>query len=141
MRVVLDTNVFVSSFFGGNPRKVIDLWRQGRFTLCLSGPIVEEYLEVLARMGLGKSGELDELARLFAESLNVLFVAHPARIQVVPEDPDDDRFFECADALAADRIVSGDRHLLRVGTFRGIPVLGVKDFLEEFGGLPTDLPR
>ncbi len=133
MKVVLDTNVFVSSFFGGNPRKVIDLWRKGVFTLCLSGPIVEEILEVVERMGLGGTGELDELARLFAEAVNVLFVADPPAIPVVPEDPDDDRFFECAVALSADCVVSGDKHLLRVGSFRGIPVYGAREFLERFG--------
>ncbi|MFH1025416.1 MAG: PIN domain-containing protein, partial [Nitrospirota bacterium] len=35
MRVVIDTNVFVSSLFGGNPRKVIDLWKEEKITLCL----------------------------------------------------------------------------------------------------------
>lgn len=48
-RVVVDTNVFVSSFFGGNPREVIDLWKTGRVTLCLSAPIVEEYMAVLKK--------------------------------------------------------------------------------------------
>ena len=36
MRVVVDTNVLISSFFGGNPKKVIDLWKAGDITLCLS---------------------------------------------------------------------------------------------------------
>lgn len=49
---VVDTNVFVSSFFGGNPRKVIDLWKTGELTLCLSTPIVDEYVAVLRRLGL-----------------------------------------------------------------------------------------
>lgn len=131
MKVVIDTNVFVSSFFGGNPRKMIDLWRRGEVTLCLSGPIVEEYLEVLGRMGLGGEGELEELARLFAEGINILFLAQPPRIRVVQEDPDDDRFFECAAALSADRIVSGDKHLLRAGSFRGIPVYGVGEYIDR----------
>ena len=52
MRVVIDTNVFISSFFGGNPRKIIDLWRKEKITLCLSGDILEEYTKVLKRIGL-----------------------------------------------------------------------------------------
>jgi uncharacterized protein len=36
MRVVVGTNIFVSSFLGGNPRKIIDLWEKGEITLCLS---------------------------------------------------------------------------------------------------------
>ena len=55
MRVVLDTNVFVSSFFGGNPRAVIDLWKTGSLTLCLSQDILDEYIEVLRRLGLDLS--------------------------------------------------------------------------------------
>ncbi len=51
IRVVVDTNVFVSSFFGGNPRKVMDLWKTGEVTLCLSKPIVGEYVEVLRHGG------------------------------------------------------------------------------------------
>ena len=44
IRVVVDTNIFVSSFFGGNPRKIIDLWKTGEVALCLSRPIVDEYI-------------------------------------------------------------------------------------------------
>lgn len=41
MRVVVDTNIFVSSFFGGKPRKIIDLWKIGEITLCVSSPILK----------------------------------------------------------------------------------------------------
>jgi putative PIN family toxin of toxin-antitoxin system len=52
IRVVVDTNVFISSFFGGNPRKIIDHWKSGEITLCLSKPIIDEYIEVLRRLEL-----------------------------------------------------------------------------------------
>ena len=52
IKVVIDTNVFISSFFGGNPKKVIDLWKKGEIKLCLSREIVDEYVEVLKRLGL-----------------------------------------------------------------------------------------
>jgi len=73
IRVVLDTNVFVSSFFGGNPRKIVDLWKKGSVILCLSPPVVEEYVEVLRRLGLEDSRELEDLLRLFAEGRHILF--------------------------------------------------------------------
>ena len=41
MKIVLDTNVFVSSCFGGNPRRIIQFWEEGRLTLCLSGAILD----------------------------------------------------------------------------------------------------
>ncbi len=49
MRAIIDTNVFVSSFFGGIPLKVIEYWFSGRLTLCVSKPILKEYFEVLSR--------------------------------------------------------------------------------------------
>ena len=59
IRVVVDTNVFISPFFGGNPRKVVDPWKSGEITLCLSRPIVDEYIEVLRRFGLQDEKELE----------------------------------------------------------------------------------
>jgi predicted nucleic acid-binding protein len=46
-RVVIDTKVFVSSFFGDNPRRITDLWKTGKFILCLSRPIIEEYKDYM----------------------------------------------------------------------------------------------
>ena len=43
IKVVIDTNVFISSFFGGNPKNIIDLWKKGEIKLCLSREIVDEY--------------------------------------------------------------------------------------------------
>jgi len=108
-RVVLDTNVFVSSFFGGNPRTIVDLWKTGEITLCLSRPIVDEYVEVLRRLGLQDERELAELLALFARGLNVQFTAKTPELRVVKEDPDDDKFIECAVVLKAEVIISGDR--------------------------------
>lgn len=65
----MDTNVFISSFFGGNPRKVIDLWKSGEITLCLSKSIVDDYIEVLRRLELQGEKELEELLSLFAQLL------------------------------------------------------------------------
>ena len=51
MRVILDTNVFVSAvFFGGKPGKILKAWRDGEVRLVLSPDILEEYIEVLHRL-------------------------------------------------------------------------------------------
>jgi predicted nucleic acid-binding protein len=47
IRGAIDTNVFVSSFFGGNPKKIIDLWKNEEIVLCLSKDILDEYIDVL----------------------------------------------------------------------------------------------
>ncbi len=73
MRVVVDTNIFVSSFFGGNPQKIIDLWKKGEISLCLPKDVLDEYVNVLQRIGLGDEKEIEELFR-FLPKASTLFL-------------------------------------------------------------------
>ncbi|HVY55694.1 MAG TPA: putative toxin-antitoxin system toxin component, PIN family [Thermodesulfobacteriota bacterium] len=132
MRVVIDTNVFISSLLSsaGNPRKVIDLWRLEKFTLCLSKDILTEYFAVLGRMGMADEPEGAELVQLFEARYNQAFVASPPPISVIAEDPDDDKFISCAVAAGARYIVSGDRHLQNLKTFRGVRILPPTEFVK-----------
>lgn len=134
LRVVIDTNVFVSSFFGGIPRRIIDLWRDGRILLCLSQGIVEEYIEVLSRLGLQNGRELKALIKLFAEGYNSLFAGFTPELQVVKDDPDDNKFIECAVELDCKVIVSGDRHLREIGRYIDIEILSPREFWERLNG-------
>jgi predicted nucleic acid-binding protein len=61
----MDTNIFISSFFGGYPKRVIDRWTSGRITLCLSNAVIEEYIDVLRRRDFTGAAELNELLELF----------------------------------------------------------------------------
>ena len=131
-RVVIDTNVFVSSFFGGNPRKIIELWKNGKILLCLSSEILDEYVEVLHRLGLGKDGELEELLRFFAKGYHLIFTVNTPKLKIVAEDPDDDKFIECAVALNSRFIISGDKALLAVKKYMGISMLSPHEFLSRF---------
>lgn len=133
-KVVIDTNVFVSSFFGGLPRKIIDLWKEGKITLCLSQSIIEEYLETLNRLGLKDKNEIKRLTRLFAEGYNAVFTSHTPDIRVVKDDPDDDKFIACAVALESKIIVSGDKHLQQVKKYIDIEILSPREFLDSFTG-------
>ena len=129
MRVVIDTNVFVSSFFGGLPRKIIDLWRQGDITWCISRDILNEYMAVLVRMGLTGEKEMAELLQLFGKGTNVLFVANPPVLKIVQRDPDDDKFIECAMALKAQYVITGDKDLLVIKDYAGIAIQTPREFL------------
>ena len=131
-RVVLNTNIFVSSFFGGNPRKIVDLWKSGQVTICLSKPIIDEYVEVLQRLGLQNERELGELLNLFARGLHVLFSANTPELHLVKEDPDDDKFIECAVALKADFVISGDKNLIAIQDYMSIRIVTPKEFLDSF---------
>jgi len=132
MKAVIDTNVFISSFFGGNPRRVVDLWKTGALTLCLSKEILEEYVEVFNRIGLEGSLELKELLDLFSSAPNILFTSNTPEIHAVPDDPDDDKFVACALALEADVIVTGDKALESVGSYRDIRISNPARFLADF---------
>lgn len=130
MKIVLDTNVFVSSFYGGNPRRIIDLWKTGEISLCLTPPIIEEYIEVLRRLGLAGEPELEELLALFARGIHVLFTSKTPRLKIVRADPADDKFIECAVALMAECIVTGDKALRAVKNYMGIGILTPSEFLK-----------
>jgi len=131
-KVVVDTNVFVSSFFGGNPREIIDLWKAGHVTLCLSKPIVDEYVQVLRRLGLQNERELEELLSLFASGLHIVFTTSTPQLHIVADDPDDNKFIECAVALKADCVVSGDKALIEIKDYMGIKIVTPKEFLGQF---------
>jgi uncharacterized protein len=130
IKIVLDTNVFVSSFFGGNPRKIVDLWKTGEITLCLSRTIIDEYIEVLKRLGLQNEKELEELLNLFARGFHVIFTAKTPELVIVKDDPDDDKFIECAVALNSRYIITGDKALTSIQNYMGIAILNPKDFLK-----------
>jgi len=114
--------------FGGKPRQVMDLWRDGRLVLCVSDHIIAEYLEVLARFGMTKA-EAQALLTMLTDQEKVVVVRPTVRVDEIAADPEDNRFLECALAARADSIVSGDSHLLGLKAFRGIPILAPAAFL------------
>jgi len=129
-KVVIDTNVFISSFFGGIPRKIIDLWKDGRITLCLSQEIVEEYIEVLSRLGVDDD-EIRKLTKLFAENYHSIFTAKTPKLSIVKDDPDDNKFIECAVALDCKIIISGDNHLKSIKKYISIDILSPREFIDK----------
>jgi putative PIN family toxin of toxin-antitoxin system len=133
VRAVVDTNIVFSALHrGGKPGEVIRRWRAGEFTLCLSDEIVKEYKKTLARPEFEK--ELAELKRLINLRRHCDFYAFPPPLKIVVKDPTDDKFLECAAALKAQFVVTGDRALLKSGKDRrlrerGIAVVNSGDFL------------
>jgi predicted nucleic acid-binding protein len=68
-------------------------------------------------------------------------VEHTETLDVVPGDKTDNSIVECAVAAGSDVIVTGDRHLLSLGSFRGTDVMTVADFLQRIAGGPCDESR
>ncbi|OGW52399.1 MAG: putative toxin-antitoxin system toxin component, PIN family [Nitrospirae bacterium RBG_13_43_8] len=131
MKVVVDANIFVASFFGGTPRKIIDLWKNEKITLCLSNDILDEYIDVLRRIGMKDEYELEELLSLFSRGFNILFTTKTQKVKIIKNDPGDDKLIACAVALKADAIITGDREVLAIKEYMGIKILTAQQFLEN----------
>ena len=131
MRVVLDTNVFVSGvFFGGTPGRVLEAWRDGRAEVVLSREIVEEYVRVGEELADRFPG-VDLSAALELLTVSATLVTAPPLPERASRDPDDDKFLACALAAGADCVVSGDRDLLDLSSYEGIVVLSPRDFFDQ----------
>ncbi len=132
LKVIIDTNVFISSFFGGIPREIINLWKDGKIVICLSQNIIEEYLGVLNRLGLKNQKEIQNLTKLFAEGYNSIFTAKTPKIEIVENGPDDNKFIECAVALDSKIIVSGGKHLKEIKKYIDIDIISPKKFIDLY---------
>ena len=132
MRVVVDTNVFVSSFWGGKPMEVIQHWYDGQVTLCLNQAILEEYHRVLEKMGLENEEELKSIFSMLKSGKNLDYCVGSIFRKFIAADPDDDKFINCALELGANTIVSGDKHLLGASRVFDIEIVKPSDFLKKF---------
>lgn len=131
MRVVLDTNVFVSGvFFSGPPYQILKAWRDDRFRLVVSPDILKEYRrvgEILAE----EHPSVDLEPALAYVTQNAILLSAPALPEGVCEDPDDDKFIACALAAGNAVIVSGDKHLLKVSGYQNIEILTPREFVDR----------
>ena len=135
MRIVIDTNVWVSGLlWRGMPWSLLRLAEKGQVELCMAPSMLAELAEVLSYERL--QPRLEQLgltpSELVAYAMNLasMFeVQVPEGAPIVVADPDDDIFLRCAIVAGADYVVSGDRHLLALGEYAGIPILTVRDFL------------
>jgi len=132
VRIILDTNVFVSAvFFGGLPARILTAWRDGEIQIVLSAEILEEYQRVGQLLADRYSGiDLEPFLALLA--VHAELVHARALPELVCSDPDDDKFLACAMAGGVRIIVSGDKDLLEQSEWNGIRVLRPRQFADEF---------
>lgn len=132
MKVILDTNVFVSGiFFSGPPYRILEAWRDDKIQLVVSPEILEEYRRVGELLAEDHPAiNLSPWIELVVQKASIFSV--PPHAEVVCDDPDDDKFLACALASKSRAIVSGDKHLLKVSGYEGIEVLKPRDFLEKY---------
>lgn len=128
MRIVLDTNVFVSTVLGYTLGAIIDHWQASDFVLIVSNEIVQEYLGILRRPKFHLTSEIIDpiMAQIFQRAE---FVTPDVQINIIENDPSDNKFLEAALAGQAIYVVSGDKHLLELGYYQGIRMITAHEFL------------
>lgn len=135
LKAVLDTNIFISSLLNKNgaPARLLDLWRDGKYLLLSSPPILGEIKAVLELPRIKTKyclNDLDIQKLLNLIEMDAILVPGITDAgDVIPDDPSDHIFLSCAIEGNADAIVSGDRHLLNLKKFRGIPVIPINEFI------------
>ena len=132
MKIVLDTNVFISGvFFSGPPYQILTAWKNQEFQIFISLEILDEYFRVGEELSAQfHDVDLDPILELFttkAELIEAALLDEP-----VCDDPDDDKFFACAIAAGANLIVSGDKHLLRMSGYQGVEVVRPRQFIDNY---------
>jgi putative PIN family toxin of toxin-antitoxin system len=143
MRIVIDTNVWISGLLWRGPAwALLKLAEAGHVQVCTTPLMLEELAEVLsykqfqprlAQLGLSPA----ELLSYVIEQTTVIEAKLLEGDPIVVADPDDDVFLLCASVAQAAYIVSGDAHLLALGEYAGAPILSIREFLaREFPDQP-----
>jgi hypothetical protein len=140
MKIVCDTNVLVSGIlFGGHARQIILLVSRGKLTNFISDDILHEAKDVLSRPKFKLSPQqLIAIIGLFRDTFELVYPVQQHK--VVQSDPDDDRILDAAVEAQAEIIVSGDKHLLSLGLWRGIRMLSPAEFIKEIEGEQSRRP-
>lgn len=132
MKIVLDTNVFISGiFFSGPPSQILQSWSKSQIQIVLTEQILEEYQrvgdELSAKYPTINIEPIIELFTIFGE-----FVETKGITETICEDPDDNKFIECAIASQSKLIISGDKHLLKISGYKAIEVLKPRQFVDNY---------
>jgi len=136
LRVVLDTNVFISGLLSrtGVSAQALNAWRERRYLLVTSDAIIAEIQAVLNYPHIrNKYAIPNEDIRQLVAILHKDALLVPGKANVagtVPPDPEDEKFLACAMESLADLIVSGDHHLLELGVYQEIPIITVRQFMD-----------
>ncbi len=133
IKVVIDTNVLISAAISlyGHPAKIFEMMLLEEIQNFTSEEMLEELIDVLHRK---------EIAERMSESQREFIIHHVEifsvkikpleNIQVIFDDPDDDKIVECAVFSGAQYIISGDDHLLKLKVFRGIKIVTPAEFFK-----------
>jgi hypothetical protein len=132
LKVVIDTNVFISAFYlpESRPAGVVLLARRKTILNVISPPILKEVERIIKKKLLWDNSKTQSAVR---QIKNFSEEVHPQeRLAIIADDPDN-RILECAVAGQADFIISGDHHLIDLDNHQGIKIVTPARFLELIG--------
>lgn len=129
MRVVFDTNIFISAFVipGSQAEKAILKIIESGDHLTISKEIIDEVLSVLSSKFSRDREAISQTAVYLSE---VAELVRPMEIIRIFKDEPDNRIIECALKGKADVVVTGDKEMLKIKQFRGIRIISLKEYLE-----------
>jgi putative PIN family toxin of toxin-antitoxin system len=132
MKACLDTNVFAQLFSSSSPfPQILDRFIHGRFELLVSTEILLEYEEVVVReFGFARWNRTWALIqKVNALHKTVVEVKPQYRFAVISNDPDDNKFVDCAVVGGATLLVTSDRHFAEVeNSGYAVRVVGPEEF-------------
>jgi putative PIN family toxin of toxin-antitoxin system len=134
MRLVLDTNVVMSGLlWRGTPHRLLQTIRNQhpRLQLYSSSVLLEELTDVIARPAFSErlNAIRKSVREVLADYIEIVELVEPIETPRVVRDPDDDHVLACALAAQTELIVSGDKDLLDLGQYQGIPIVNAADAL------------
>ncbi len=128
MKIVLDTNVFISGvFWKGNPHKILNLWIDNKLEIIITEKILDEYIRVLEKIDQ-KSGISNKWRSLVLEKS--IMVEGQNKIKIC-RDADDNKFLNAAVTGRVKYIISGDDDLLSLKSIESIKIITPSQFLKE----------
>ena len=130
--VVIDTNCLLQIIARKSPyRPIWDAFLAGRFDLCVSNEILEEYQEILEQQISQTVAE--NIVLLLLNQENVQLVDPHFRMGLITADPDDNKFVDCAIAADAEYIVTNDKHfeVLKNIPWPKLSVISIKEFIAQ----------
>ena len=129
MRVVFDTNIFISAFVipGSLAEKAILKIIEGKDSLLISKGIINEVLSVLSSKFARDREGLSHVAVTLSELAEL--VKPGRRVKIFMDEPDN-RILECAIYGEADLLVTGDKEMLQLREYKGVKIISLKEYLE-----------
>jgi putative PIN family toxin of toxin-antitoxin system len=136
MKVVLDTNIFVSGWlWGGMPDRVLNLGENRLINVCASEALLNELQSTLSQDKFGSKFQiLGVTVNDLMQGIRELVEVYPISAIHVPDlrDRNDNMILATAIAADADVIVTGDRDLLVLQEYEGIAIVTAREFLDRY---------